>query len=162
MPPKQSERASRLRRAPTRSSRRAVPTARRVKKPTNRAVTSAVTGALVGPAALAGVAEPVSEVVVQEQGPTAEPALIPIPSPAPALAVRPAEPFSYTLIWRVTDEQQGRDVTSDLHTQQSNMHEETAAKVKEMEQAFERDYPQYRVAKRVYKAGHATVSKKNW
>jgi hypothetical protein len=64
MPPKQSERASRLRRAPTRSSRRAVPTARRVKKPTNRAVTSAVTGALVGPATLAGVTEPVSEVVI--------------------------------------------------------------------------------------------------
>jgi hypothetical protein len=65
-------------------------------------------------------------------------------------------------MWRVTDEQQGQDVTSDLHTQQSNMHEETAAKVKEMEQAFERDYPQYRVAKRVYKAGYATVSEKNW
>jgi hypothetical protein len=31
-----------------------------------------------------------------------------------------------------------------------------------MEQAFERDYPHYRVVKRVYKAGYAIVSKKNW
>jgi hypothetical protein len=170
MPPKQqSERAPRLRRAPTPSSRRAVPTARRVKKPTNRAVTSAVTRALVGATALAQVQEePVSE-VIQEQG-AAEPVVEPAPAantasirtPARAPVVRPQEPFSYTLMWRVTHEQQGQDVTSDLHTQQSNMAEDTIAKVKEMEQAFERDYPHYRVVKRVYKAGHATVSEKNW
>jgi hypothetical protein len=62
--PKQSERALYLRRALTRSSRRAVPIARRVKKPTNRAITSAMTRALVGPATLASVIEPVSKVVI--------------------------------------------------------------------------------------------------
>jgi hypothetical protein len=52
-------------------------------------------------------------------------------------------------------------VTSDLLTQQSNMHAITVDKVKEMNSAFEYDFPHFKLVSTKYKAGYATTAKKN-
>jgi hypothetical protein len=157
-------------------SQKAALAAAKVAKPTSNATRAAVTEGLIGAATRALVyAAELSEpptgpaVVVAEPEEPAEPIEIPnepdvqtqgIEDPPPAYHL--PEAFSYTLNWRVTDDIRRQDVTSDLVTQQSNMHAITVDKVKELNDTFERDHPHFQVVSRKYKAGYATTAEKNW